>query len=64
MQETSEPDKQLMVEVLLTMYETRYMLAKQAEDQRATRMRSPSVQRLSTNCEFTVIYPDSREQTL
>ncbi|HEY9880212.1 MAG TPA: hypothetical protein V6D29_17280 [Leptolyngbyaceae cyanobacterium] len=36
MQENSEPDKQLTVEVLLKMYETRYMLAKQAEDQRAT----------------------------
>lgn len=36
MRETSEPDKQLAVEVLLKMYETRYMLAKQAEDQRAT----------------------------
>ncbi|MBD2090854.1 hypothetical protein H6F67_13440 [Microcoleus sp. FACHB-1515] len=36
MQETPEPDKQLAVEVLLKMYETRYMLAKQAEDQRAT----------------------------
>jgi hypothetical protein len=36
MKETSEPDKQLTVEVLLKMYETRYMLAKQAEDQRAT----------------------------
>lgn len=36
MQETPESDKQLMVEVLLKMYETRYMLAKQAEDQRAT----------------------------
>ena len=36
MQETSEPDKQLTVEVLLKMYETKYMLAKHAEDQRAT----------------------------
>ncbi len=36
MQETSEPDKKLTVEVLLKMYETRYILAKQAEDQRAT----------------------------
>jgi hypothetical protein len=36
MQENSEPDKQLTVGVLLKMYETRYMLAKQAEDQRAT----------------------------
>jgi hypothetical protein len=36
MQENSESGKQLTVEVLLKMYETRYMLAKQAEDQRAT----------------------------
>lgn len=31
-----EPGPQLTLEVLLKMYETRYMLAKQAEDQRAT----------------------------
>lgn len=36
MKETFDPDKQIAVEVLLKMYETRYMLAKQAEDQRAT----------------------------
>lgn len=36
MKETFEPDKKLTIEVLLKMHETRYMLAKQAEDQRAT----------------------------
>ncbi|MBD2106020.1 hypothetical protein [Nodosilinea sp. FACHB-13] len=36
MHELPEPEKQLTVEVLLKMYETRYVLAKQAEDQRAT----------------------------
>lgn len=35
MQESSELDKQLAVEILLKIYETRYVLAKQAEDQRA-----------------------------
>ncbi|NJL55428.1 hypothetical protein HC928_09745 [bacterium] len=36
MKETSDSDKPLAVEVLLKMYETKYVLAKQAEDQRAT----------------------------
>jgi len=36
MPETFEPNKQAAVGVLLKMYETRYVLAKQAEDQRAT----------------------------
>lgn len=34
--QTAEPDKQAVIGVLLKMYETKYMLAKQAEDQRAT----------------------------
>lgn len=36
MNEISEPDKKLAIEILVKMYESRYVLAKQAEDQRAT----------------------------
>jgi hypothetical protein len=36
MKETSDLDKPIAIEVLLKMYETKYILAKQAEDQRAT----------------------------
>jgi hypothetical protein len=36
MKEPLESDQQIAIAVLLKMYETRYMLAKQAEDQRAT----------------------------